>query len=449
MPKISWRLLLLIFIVTVLLRWSYSCYSERISRDYQRHYIAAKTVVAGENPYLRKTPKFKYPLFNAILLSPLSFFNIYLSQSLWFGLCVVLILGICSMTGALLGREKMHFPLWLWLIPIFISARFFWMNLKLGQINTLVFYFTVLGLYLMDVRNKKWIGGGFIGLASVMKYMPILFIFYFALKKRWKECLGMLLGFIVCFFIIPVMFLGVRKTIEYSKDFFSQGTERVEYMVSKDYVVGQSIHSLLYSLLTPVDVSNKGVSGDKLDTDIPLNPDDVSNKDISGDKLDTHTPVYINLLNVEASLAKTAARLFCLAVIIGAGCFLWKQRNINYSMMGLPKHIWEYGLVLMIMLIISPEARKAQFLTTYIPYAASLTGYFILSQKDSKKANWFLILIILSQILMWGTSRKFVGKDLEKWFNYYSSVGWSAVILAIAMIFGLLSGKEKQFEERK
>jgi hypothetical protein len=423
-----------------------------ISNDYRRHYLAAKDIREGINPYLRDEAKFKYPIFNATLLAPLSLFDIYLSQSLWFALGVVMILCIWSMTWEMVGgREvatsasgskphgaeslavkapsaKNSVPAWVWLLPIILSLRFFWVNLKLGQINLLVFYFTVLGLYIIEHRGMPFRGGAIVGMAGVLKYMPIFFLLYFAVKRRWRECAGMVTGVIVCFALIPGIFLGPSRSIELQKEFIKQGTRRVDQMVGSAVVSGESLHTFLYSILTPIDVSPK-----------------ISTEEAR----QVGSPMYINIVNLNREQAQTIARIFCALILLTTGWFLrpprgrsLRRRSPRAGELRLPdippRCMWEYGLMFMVFLVISPEARKAQFLTTYIPSATVIMGYYTISAsgRHAPRAKWFLGLFILSQALLIGTSRV-AGDSLERFLDAYDGIGWGALFLGLLMILGM------------
>jgi hypothetical protein len=479
MPKLRWYILLIIFLLMCGTRWYYTANKGLISNDYRRHYLAAKDIREGINPYLRDEAKFKYPLFNAILLAPLSLFDIGISQSLWFALGVVMILCIFSMTWEMVGgREvatsacgskphgaealaakapssKDSVPAWVWLLPIILSLRFFWINLKLGQINLLVFYFTVLGLYIIERRGMPFRGGAIIGMAGVLKYMPIFFLLYFVIKRRWRECAGMVTGVIVCFVLIPGIFLGPSRSIELQKEFIKQGTRRVDQMVGSAIVSGESLHTFVYSILTPIDVSPR----------------------ISTEKArQVGSPMYINIVNLNRKQAQTIARIFCALILLATGWFLrppegrsLRRRSPRAGETRLPeippRWIWEYGLMFMVFLVISPEARKAQFLTTYIPSATVIMGYYTISALrrqssgpafaaasaelaasatsggHSPRVKWFLVLFILSQALLIGTSRV-AGESLERFLDAYDGIGWGALFLGLLMIPGVKIGQK-------
>jgi|GEM_PF-566397 len=457
MPKLRWYILLIIFLIMCGTRWYYTTHKESISNDFRRHYLATKDIREGINPYLRDEAKFKYPLFNAILLTPLSLFDIYLSQSLWFALGVVMTLCIFSMTWEMVGGRGMatsacgqnpssenstcgakphdseslakkvsssenSVPAWVWLLPILLSLRFFWMNLKLGQINLLVFYFTVLGLYIIERRGMHFLGGATIGMAGVLKYMPVFFLLYFAFKRRWRECAGMMTGLIVCFVLIPGIFLGPSRSVELQKDFIKQGTRRVDQMVGSAAVSGESLHTFIYSILTPVDVSPK----------------------FSTDKANhASSPTYINIVNLNRKHAQTIARIFCVLILL-ATCWLLRPRSGEPRPPIIPpRRMWEYGLMFMVLLLISPEARKAQFLTTYIPGATFVMGYYTICATGGRLpcAKWLLVLFILSQALLIGTSRS-AGASLSRFLDAYDGIGWGALILGLLMIPGMKKGTQ-------
>jgi hypothetical protein len=227
--------------------------------------------------------------------------------------------------------------------------------------------------------------------------------------------------------------LGPSRSIELQKEFIKQGTRRVDQMVGSAVVSGESLHTFVYSILTPIDVSPK-----------------ISTEEAR----QVGSPMYINIVNLNRQQAQTIARIFCALILLATGWFLrpsgdrsLRRRSPRAGEPCLseipPRWIWEYGLMLMVFLIISPEARKAQFLTTYIPSATVIMGYYTISASGghTPRVKWFLVLFILSQALIIGTSRV-AGKSLARFLDAYDGIAWGALILGLLMIFGLKIGQK-------
>ncbi|MFQ5627289.1 MAG: glycosyltransferase family 87 protein, partial [bacterium] len=77
------------------------------------------------------------------------------------------------------------------------------------QINTLILFLVVAGLYLLS-KNRQSFGGVLIGLAASLKVIPGLFIIYFLFRKQWKASAAIGLSATI-FTLSPVLFFGIER----------------------------------------------------------------------------------------------------------------------------------------------------------------------------------------------------------------------------------------------
>jgi len=382
-------LLSLIFTVD----YFYNVKKNRIRTDFHYHYLASRAMMKGMDIYNAELvgKKFKYFPINAVLFMPFALSNPYASESLWLIAHLIMTFMIFKTIRKLFDEGL---GTW-WIIPIICVGDIFWENIKLGQINLPVFFFTVMGLNAF-VNNKEFKSGLYIGLASVLKFMPIVFVVYFALKKEWKVVKGAILAAVVLIFIIPMCVIGPKYASKLNAKYIREGSNRVNRMTGTKRAYGQSMTVFVFSLLHSVDKSPE-----------------------------SHKPITINLLNMDRGVARKIAVIFC-AGLFAAAFYVISQGPQN----GKQHLMWEFSIIFTLMLLISPEARKAHFLTLYIPFCSIIS--FFRMNRDKIWLKWLTVTCYALLILRHKT---FLGKEAQAYFFAYSSMGISALILFLTLIY--------------
>lgn len=382
-------LLSLIFTVD----YYYNVNKGRIRTDFHYHYLASRAMMNGMDIYNRKLvgKKFKYFPVNAVLFMPFASSNPYASESLW--LIVQLV-----MTFTIFKTVREFFDEGLgtwWILPILCVGDIFWDNIKLGQINLPVFFFTVMGLNAF-MNDKEFKSGLYIGLASVLKFMPFVFVVYFAFKREWKVVRGAILAAVVLIFIVPMCAIGPKYASKLNAKYFKEGSNRIERMTGTKRAYGQSMAVFVFSLLHPVDKAPE-----------------------------KHKPITINLINLNKGIAQKIAIFFC--ALLFAIAFYELSRGPK---VGKQHWTWEFSIIFTLMLLISPEARKAHFLTLYIPFCSLIS--FLRMNKEKLWLKWLTILCYALLILR---HKAFLGKEAQAYFFAYSSMGISTLILFFTLLY--------------
>lgn len=148
---------------------------EPLGADFTVYFEAAKTILAGVNPYTWKLFNgfpFNYPPTSLLFLWPLGLLPFNIAAVTW---------NILSLTALLLSiyliykkmNLKLLFLFFLFTIPFF-PTKF---NFGMGQINNFVLLFSILGL-----SNPF-----FLALATGIKFAPVIFALYFVITRDWKK----------------------------------------------------------------------------------------------------------------------------------------------------------------------------------------------------------------------------------------------------------------------
>lgn len=339
-PLLSWALLLVIVAAAVSLhdfRWSSNPEDWNWRGDFSKRTLRASRIVAvGENPYghvdMEGRP-FRYFPLNAVLYVPFTLVPVPIAQGLWFAANFVLLLWALGCHSQLTGLKKAGIGVWI--LALLVGVRFVVDNFNLGQWNLPVFSLTVLGLWLIVVRKKPWFGGFTVALAASIKYMPIAFVVYFLAKRNWRAAGAILVGVVFWVLVFPTLFLGYEKHRALLVSFVEQGTTDVGNMISTKHVIGNSLLATVYAYLTP----SPKRSAHKL-------------------------TMEINVLNLSPPAAEGIALAVCGAIVACTLVAFWRRGKGTSPG---PGTMMELGIMFLVMLMISPEVRKAQLLTTIAP----------------------------------------------------------------------------------
>jgi len=282
-----------------------------------------------------------------------------------------------------------------WPLPILFVIDIFWENMKLGQINLSVFFFTVMGL-IAFLKGNELKAGFSLGLASVLKFMPMVFIVYFAWKREWKVVKAALAAIFLLIFIVPLFLIGPRYSVELNSKYFIEGSNRLHRMTGTKRAYGQSMEVFIFSLLYNVDKSPT-----------------------------SHSPITINPFNIGKKNAQRVALFFCSMLFIIAFVMFSKPSNG-----GKYRYMWEFSTVFTLMLLISPEARNAHFLTLYIPFCSLISFLW-----EHKNFNWLRLVVMLSYTLLILRHKTFLGREMHAYMFAYSSMGISALIIFCTLLY--------------
>jgi hypothetical protein len=328
-------LVVLIFLALVFcIDLVYHLKTGKVRTDFKYHYQATRALLEGRDIYdvARVGLRFKYFPTNAVLFTIFGVWPVHIAQGLWFtfnlGLALVLFYLVYQLIRPVSSTG--------WFVAVILFASFIWVNLKQGQINFTVFFLTVAGLYYF-FRGRDFGAGFVIGLAAVLKFMPIFFGGYFLWKRQWRVVCGLVVSLVFFLVVLPLIAMGPGYYFQMMQRYIAEGSQRVNQMAGSSGAYGQSVQVLVYALLHKVDKTMAFRKG----------------------------PNYINLVELGHLPAKTIA----LSVSI-----LWILLTMWVTRRGTPRDstvvwLWEFCLVFTLMLLVTPEARKAHFLTLYFPYS--------------------------------------------------------------------------------
>lgn len=223
--------------------------------DFYVFWSAGKRFLDGTPLYdvPQGTRPFVYPPFAAMLFVAFALLPLKISAGLFYFLNIVLFILSIYLTYlifAYLYPDKPFKKLPLFFAVLF-SARFFFNNMGLLQINEVVFIICLLGIYLF-LRKKIMFSGALFTIAAFIKIIPVFFIGWLLIRSRRGVVLPVVMSFVICF-SLPVLLRGVDNGIqdwqEYNQSFlntFQEGRVVTSY-------TNQNIAAALHRMALPVE----------------------------------------------------------------------------------------------------------------------------------------------------------------------------------------------------
>jgi len=195
--------------------------------DFEVNYKAGKRLQMAETLYRVEDGHymFKYLPSSAFLYIPLSLLPLNTAKTIWYFTTIFCSLCLFYISYKLIPLEKRKNSYML-IFPAIILAKFFFREIDLGQINTLVITILLVMIWIMShpknttsSQNQTY-AGLLWGFSIALKPYSVIFLPYFIVRKKWKSLLS---GF--CFLLfalfIPVIYYGFQGNIIVLKEWFS------------------------------------------------------------------------------------------------------------------------------------------------------------------------------------------------------------------------------------
>ena len=152
---------------------------------------------------------------------------------------------IVARTGTRLTHEAIVLVIVAWALSVVA-------DMQQGQTNFLALLPLVAGLYIAqeDALRSDLVAGGLVGLAVAVKLTPLVFVGYFAWRRRWWLVGSAVLSLAVWWLVVPALVFGWDQNLKW----FGQWAQImiVPYVVQGEvvYATTQSVGSFLLRLLS-------------------------------------------------------------------------------------------------------------------------------------------------------------------------------------------------------
>jgi hypothetical protein len=219
-----------------------------IADDFAPVYRAAQAMRAGQDIYTATKGLYIYPPFLALFFQPLTLVPERVAAIVWAVLSALLF----GFSAVLIAREVTQH--WLsskvaadlstaWVIAtiaILLVCEKIHADLRLGQTDCLI----LLGFacVLKWMERKPWLAGAAVGATASMKYLSLIFVPYFILKRNYKAAIASIAWFIF-FNIIPAVEVGIRGATQFAMSALRALVKMVEQPAEKG---GAKIPSVIW-----------------------------------------------------------------------------------------------------------------------------------------------------------------------------------------------------------
>ena len=371
-------------------------YSQRAPRrhysDWRVYYATGERFIDKEDIYSRPneeiTPFMYSPTF-AMFFSLLSLIPKHPASLVFFTLNFLSVVGIFLISRKLIGAQQLTSKqFWILLFfPILFTSRFILLVWDSGQVNLIMLFLVMMSLYLLS-RKKVLLSSAFMALSILVKYMPVVFLPYFFIKKQFKLVAGVLL-FILLFSILPAFYVGVEQEINYLKGWLPFISDAALDLSSWVDYKNQSIYSMV--LRYTMDLSAYVYSY-------------------------SHT-----FLNLSFYQGLGIALVFSFVIYL---LILVPRKNAG------DQSLIDYAMLLLCMALFNPNAWMTNFVVFFHVYIFLI--HYVM--KSPRKEAFTIAAMVTAFALSSWASESVVGNDLENLFEELSSVTIAALVLIAALL---------------
>jgi len=221
--------------------------------DFRAYYATAERFIQKEpiytHPDLPVAP-YKYPPFFALLLAPLALLPKFAAGILFFSinfLCLILFIKFTSdlITLSSLSPGKQTAVITL---AVLCCYRFILQVLYVGQASLIMYTLCTAALVCLK-KNKTLPAAALIAASMSIKYLPVLFLPYFLIRKRWKLC-GWILLFFAGLNLLPAIYVGPQSYLQDMKNWTPFVLEASLDRLSLYHFKNQSFTSMILRFFT-------------------------------------------------------------------------------------------------------------------------------------------------------------------------------------------------------
>lgn len=405
-------------------------YAKKPNSDWALVYLpAAARLANGEDIYQLA---YTYPPVNAWLMIPLVGVPDVPAKLIWYALSVValiiLVRGAWTLSGG--GRlegEPLAPPREHLIAGLgFLCAAAFLLDALTNQQNDLIVNaLVILGCGRL-VRGKGLWAGVLFGLAAGLKCTPLLWAGYMLYRRQWAGAL-----------IVPLVAVGINLLPDLThppKDSESRLVRWIEVflgpMLGREHKIG--------TWATEIDF-NHSLNGSftrwlSLDRDSFMNwADDLRMQAARGGPIDiTAPPAHMDATTVRFIAYGT----MLLLVVVTFACSVLGDRRFGRQNLaagpGPSRQALEFSLVLILMLLLSPQSSKPHFCTMILPA-------FCLARAASAWPSRPIVIAFVGALALGIAANKdLVGRAVYDWLKWYGGMTIETVLLFVGCCIGLV-----------
>jgi len=291
-----------------------------------------------------------------------------------------------------------------WLLLV-LSAQVIHLDLTHSNINLVIGGLIVAGVF-AGMRNRDFLSGLAIGCAGVLKVTPLLFVPYFAYKRRWSACAGVLVALVAFVWVVPGLVLGFDLNQALLGDWYHQML--APFLEGKDVGYMQTGH---------MNQSFTGILHRWLDNTIAFWPQ--PDKGIA--------ELRINVMALGSTTVTWIVRALSL-LVLGLLAWLCRAPERNRKHIG---HLGEAALVYLAMLFVSERSWRTHYVLLILPHAFLLYGITRMHLPGALR-RIALTALVVSALCHHGLFDNLFGDAFGRRVESYGVFLFGAVVLFVA-----------------
>ena len=393
----------------------------RHSVDFYQFWLISRNAVflKGYDIYVFNTD-FSQPLFFWCIATVFSVFTYKIGLFLWNIMQMILVTFLVVLISRILGygersdggwNEGKHLKAGSYVLPLLLCAVIVCDNLWLGQANIPAFFCSVSAIY-FHLKEKSWAAGLFLAMAVSIKLTPLLFLIYFIYKKDYAILPWTLGGLLLFMVFFPFMIYGIPYTLIYLQDYFN--------MVIMPFFQ----NSVQIRGTTGFFHSNQSIDGflGRHFTGFGI-------KEYGGNTFG-RLHKYIDPANMSLVQIKRIGLLFKAFLVLLAAFAFTSSKKKNPHLLK-----FEFALVFLMILFISPASWLNHFVTVLFAYYAAVN--YIRDKNNSSQGRLILKIGLIFCVAVTAISSP--GKD----FQSYSGMFLGHFFLMLTMFIVLFIEKNR------
>jgi len=333
---------------------------ERGKTAFVRWMADTERLVRGEMVYSSKLEEYPHLPMMALILIPFHALGATGGSIAWLLVKCGAIAGILWAMARTARHAGKPFPSWALVVLFLLSVRVFAADLTHGNFNILIGGLIVASFVLSSDRHD-FSAGVVMGLATIMKVTPGLFLVFFLYKRRWWSLVGAGVALVIFGWLIPSLFLGFRANFELTMAWYQQMVEpfaagRPVWWMQTRYE-NQSLTGVFYRLLC----------------DTVAIPESASRG---------YGELRINVLSMKQGTVATMLKAVYLGIL---GLLAWFARTPREARRH-QGYLGEFAMVFLAMLFISERSWKHHYVLLILAHAFLL--HYLLTAGATGWRRW-------------------------------------------------------------
>jgi hypothetical protein len=392
----------------------------RNNSEWDDVYVRAANHLRAGEPMYQPTEGYVYPPFMAMLALPCTFLPPVVERLAFYLVSISCTVCLCRWAWQLAGGgplpsfQPYHVQEhWIWALGLACGFRYVIDGISHQQTDLVIGALVMAGcLCLSHARSLR--AATWFGLAAGAKCTPLLWCAYFLWRRQWRAA-GWLVTVAVGVNLLPDLVCTSERSTLWVVQWY------------QDYLAPMTQASFFPGMWYSDPVYNQSLAG-------------AAHRWFATDW--TITAEGFTLLNrespISAPVVKASLYVIEAALLGGAAVVLTCRSNDQTDP---SRQAFEYCVVLLLMLLLSPMSSKPHFCTLLLPG-------FCLARRALTERNWLLGLLLAAAILVGaGGIKGLLGSDAASAALWWGNVMWSTLLLLAGCCYVLL-GRGRSVVER-